>query len=49
MLKVENLSKSFGELVALNRSNFEVKDGELFGVIGQNGAGKSTLFRCIMN
>lgn len=49
MLKVENLSKSFGELVALNRANFEVKDGELFGVIGQNGAGKSTLFRCIMN
>ncbi|WP_148315709.1 ABC transporter ATP-binding protein [Anaerococcus hydrogenalis] len=29
--------------------DFEVKDGELFGVIGQNGAGKSTLFRCIMN
>ena len=49
MLKVENLSKSFGELVALNRADFEVKDGELFGVIGQNGAGKSTLFRCIMN
>lgn len=49
MLKVENLSKSFGDLLALNRSNFEVKDGELFGVIGQNGAGKSTLFRCIMN
>ncbi|MFR6221871.1 MAG: ABC transporter ATP-binding protein [Anaerococcus sp.] len=49
MLKVENLSKSFGDLLALNRANFEVKDGELFGVIGQNGAGKSTLFRCIMN
>ena len=49
MLKVENLSKSFGDLLALNRCNFEVKDGELFGVIGQNGAGKSTLFRCIMN
>lgn len=49
MLKVENLSKSFGDLLALNRADFEVKDGELFGVIGQNGAGKSTLFRCIMN
>lgn len=49
MLKVENLSKSFGDLLALNRCNFEVKDGELFGVIGQNGAGKSTLFRCIIN
>lgn len=49
MLKVERLSKSFGDLLALNRADFEVKDGELFGVIGQNGAGKSTLFRCIMN
>lgn len=49
MLKVERLSKSFGDLIALNNLDFKVKDGELFGVIGQNGAGKSTLFRCIMN
>lgn len=49
MLKVGKLSKSFGDLDALKGIDFEVKDGELFGVIGQNGAGKSTLFRCIMN
>ncbi len=49
MLKVDRLSKSFGDLDALKEIDFEVKDGELFGVIGQNGAGKSTLFRCIMN
>ena len=49
MLKVDKLSKSFGDLDALKGVDFEVKDGELFGVIGQNGAGKSTLFRCIMN
>lgn len=49
MLKVERLKKSFGDLDALKEIDFEVKDGELFGVIGQNGAGKSTLFRCIMN
>ena len=49
MLKVDKLSKSFGDLDALKGIDFEVKDGELFGVIGQNGAGKSTLFRCIMN
>lgn len=49
MLKVERLRKSFGDLDALKKIDFEVKDGELFGVIGQNGAGKSTLFRCIMN
>lgn len=49
MLKVNNLSKSFGDIKALDHANFEVADGELFGVIGQNGAGKSTLFRCIMD
>ena len=49
MLKVERLRKSFGDLDALKKIDFEVKDGELFGVIGQNGAGKSTLFRCILN
>lgn len=49
MLKVERLKKSFGDLDALKKIDLEVKDGELFGVIGQNGAGKSTLFRCIMN
>lgn len=49
MLKVNNLTKSFGDVTALDHASFEVGDGELFGVIGQNGAGKSTLFRCIMN
>ncbi|NVF11476.1 ATP-binding cassette domain-containing protein [Anaerococcus sp. AGMB00486] len=49
MLKVNNVTKSFGDVTALDHVTFEVKDGELFGVIGQNGAGKSTLFRCIMD
>ncbi|WP_261668070.1 hypothetical protein [Anaerococcus sp. HMSC065G05] len=39
MLKVERLSKSFGDLLALNNLDFEVKDGELFGVIGQMALG----------
>ena len=49
MIEIKKLSKNFGELKALDHVSFEVKKGELFGVIGQNGAGKSTLFRSMMN
>lgn len=49
MLEIKNVSKSFGRLKALDNVSFNVKKGDLFGIIGQNGAGKSTLFRCIMD
>ncbi|RLB41334.1 MAG: ABC transporter ATP-binding protein [Deltaproteobacteria bacterium] len=45
--KVENLSISFGGLVALNNISFEIRKGEIFAIIGPNGAGKTTLFNCI--
>lgn len=49
MIKISNISKSFGDLKALDGVSFEVEKGDVFGVIGQNGAGKSTLFRCMMD
>lgn len=51
MIKINNLSKTFktkdADIVALKDINLEIKDGEIFGIIGLSGAGKSTLVRCI--
>ena len=44
---VSNLSKSFKKVKALDAVSFEVKEGELFGLIGPDGAGKTTLFRLL--
>ena len=48
MLKVENVSKYYGTLKAVDDLSFEVDDGEIFGLLGLNGAGKTTTFRMIM-
>ncbi len=42
IIKIENLSKSFGEIKAVQELSFRVKEGELFAFLGVNGAGKST-------
>ncbi len=44
---VDNLTKSYGDVQALRGVSFEVKKGELFGLIGPDGAGKTTLFRLL--
>ena len=44
-LIIDHIDKSYDAVQALSRVDFEVQDGELFGLIGPDGAGKSTLFR----
>jgi ABC-2 type transport system ATP-binding protein len=44
---VKDLSKSFGEFVAVDRVSFEVRAGEIFGLLGANGAGKTTTIRML--
>ncbi|MBO7160841.1 MAG: ABC transporter ATP-binding protein, partial [Paludibacteraceae bacterium] len=46
-IEIKNISKSYGELKALDNVSFELKKGELFGLIGPDGAGKTTLFRLL--
>jgi ABC-2 type transport system ATP-binding protein len=48
-LKVLNLSKSFGDIKAVNNASFDVPEGSIFGLIGRNGAGKTTIMRMMMN
>lgn len=48
-IKVENISKTFGSLKAVDKISFEVHHGEIVGLLGPNGAGKTTTIRMILN
>ena len=48
VVRVEDLSKSFGGVKAVDGVSLEVREGEILGVIGPNGCGKTTLFNCIL-
>lgn len=48
VLDVRNISKSFGGVKAVQDVTFDVREGEILGLIGPNGSGKSTLFNCIL-
>ena len=47
MLSIQDLTKSFGEITALDRCSFEVASGRMIGFLGPNGAGKTTAMRAI--
>jgi len=47
MIKVKNLTKNYGDHVAVNNLNLEIKSGELFGFLGPNGAGKTTTIKML--
>lgn len=47
MLKLSHVTKYYGDFLAVDDLSFEVKDGEIFGLLGVNGAGKTTTFRMI--
>ncbi|RKD29453.1 ABC transporter ATP-binding protein [Lacrimispora algidixylanolytica] len=47
MIKADNITKKFDNIVAVDRVSAEIKDGSVFGLIGTNGAGKSTFLRMI--
>ena len=48
VLRTQNLTKQFGEKVAVKNVSMQIKKGEIYGFIGKNGAGKTTLMRLIL-
>lgn len=47
MIKIENLSKSYGSNQVLSNINLTFEKGKVYGIVGENGSGKTTLFKCI--
>ncbi|MBQ1991484.1 MAG: ABC transporter ATP-binding protein [Clostridia bacterium] len=47
MIKISNISKSFGDVVALDKLSIDINSGSVFGLVGSNGSGKSTLLRIL--
>jgi ABC-2 type transport system ATP-binding protein len=47
MIKLNNITKTFGAIPAVNSVSFEVREGEIFGLVGPDGAGKTTVIRML--
>lgn len=48
MLKIDNLTKKYGEKIAVESLSLHIKPGEIYGFIGHNGAGKTTTLKCVV-
>ena len=48
MIEIKNLVKRYGDLVALDHLNLQVREGEIFGLLGPNGSGKTTAISCML-
>ena len=49
VVKIENLVKRYGDLIALDHFSLEIKEGEVFGLLGPNGSGKTTTINCLLS
>ena len=49
VVKIENLVKRYKELIALDHLNIEIKEGEIYGLLGPNGSGKTTAINCLLS
>src|SRR5436190_14738546 len=49
VLSIQNVSKSYGRIRALNDVSFEVPEGSVFGILGPNGSGKTTMLGIVMD
>ena len=49
ILSINNLDKRFGKVHAVNNASFEIKKGNVYGILGPNGSGKSTTLGIILN
>ncbi len=49
IVKIENLVKRYKELTALDHLNIEIREGEVFGLLGPNGSGKTTAINCLLS
>ena len=49
VVKIENLVKRYGDLVAVDHFNLQIEEGEIFGLLGPNGSGKSTTINCLLS